>query len=270
MNIPLDSDGHVHTIYSGHSGPEMFIPAVMARCAEASLRRVVILEHAPALSPEVYLHPRRWFRSRNDRTVLEAILAEIAPRRRFHSGTRFLAGAEVDADPVKLDGSLMLEDLAGADLVLAATHLLPGGHEFWFDRPAIADEDKPELLGRWLDWIEKVVRHRAVDVLAHPGCELAACGLTGDFGPEFRRSFAPALEAMAAGPTAFELNEAAITRLTPEELAGYAELVALARECGVRFTIGSDAHRAAQVGVFRLVPELAGVAGLTEKDLLEF
>jgi len=268
MTAPLrfDRDLHVHTIYSGHSGPEMFIPAVMARAAEAGLREIVILEHVPALNSETYLDLRKWTRGRNDRSVLSAILAEMAPRRAAHPGTRFRAGVEVDADPVRMDGSLMLKDVSGAEVVLAATHLVPGGRGFWFDRPEFPAEEKPGLLAAWIGWLEKLVRRPEVDVLAHPACEMAACKLTGDFSPAFREEFAPALRAMADCGTAFELNEAAIGRFSPEEAAGYVELVRDARDCGVLFSIGSDAHHGDQLGVFNLVPETAAAAGLTEDD----
>lgn len=263
----FDRDLHVHTIYSGHSGPEMFIPAVMARAADAGLREVLILEHVPALTPETCLDLGKWARGRNDRSALAAILAETAPRRATYPATRFLAGVEVDADPVRMDGSLMLRDFSGTDVVLAATHLVPGGLGFWFDRPDFPEDERPALARNWIAWIEKVVRRPEVDVLAHPVCEMAACRLAGSFGPSFRRSFARVLQAMADCGTAFELNEAAIGRFSPEEAAGYVELIREARDCGVLFSVGSDAHHGDQMGGFNLVRETAAAAGLTEDDM---
>jgi histidinol phosphatase-like PHP family hydrolase len=263
---PFDRDCHVHTIYSGHSGPEMFIPAVMHQAAELKLRRVVILEHAPTLDTEAYLKPGRWLAGRDDRTAVGAIAAELVPRRGLYPGTEFLVGAEVDADPVKLDGSLMLSDCSGVDFVLAATHMVPGGSEFWFDRPQIAEEERPAARARWLAWLARVVANPAVDALAHPACELAACRLAEGFGPAFRRKFAPVAEAMAANSVAFELNEAAVNRLTAEEVLGYAELVRMVRDCGGRFTVGSDAHRGPQLGRFRTVRALVEAAGLEPGD----
>ncbi len=266
MTLAFDFDYHVHTIYSGHSGPEMFIPAVMARLAEKGVRRALILEHVPAMMSETFASPEEWFASRPERTAIEAILSEVRPRRGQFSDTEFLCGAEADADPEKMDGSLMLADLSGLDVVLAATHLLPGGEGFWFSPPEIPDDQKPELLDRWLAWIENLAANPKVNILAHPGAELHNCGLTGDFGAPFRAAFGPALMTMAAQKTAFELNEAALGRLGAEALAGYAELVGLARECGVRFTAGSDAHRGKQLGAYRLVPKIAERAGLAEED----
>lgn len=266
MTLTFDFDYHVHTIYSGHSGPEMFIPAVMGRLAEKGVRRALILEHVPAMMSETFASPAEWFAVRAERTAVEAILSEVRPRRGQFGETEFLCGAEVDADPEKMDGSLMLEDLSGLDVVLAATHLLPGGEGFWFSPPEIPDDAKPELLDRWLAWIENLVANPQVSILVHPGAELHNCGLSGDFGAPFRAAFEPALMAMAAQGTAFELNETALGRFGEEALAGYAELVALARECGARFTAGSDAHRGKQLGAYRLVPEIAERAGLAESD----
>jgi histidinol phosphatase-like PHP family hydrolase len=266
---PFDSDSHIHTIYSGHSGPEMFIPAVMHHVAALRLRRAVILEHVPTLDSEAYLKPGKWLAGRDDRAVVSALAAELAPRRAIYPDTRFLLGVEVDADPVKADGSLMLADLSGVDYVLAATHVLPGGGEFWFDRPLIPEAELPAVQTRWLDWLGRVARHPEVDALAHPACELAACRLAEDFSPNFRRKFHPVAEAMAANTVAFELNEAALNRLSPREILGYAELVRMVRECGVRFTAGSDAHRGAQLGGFAVVRALADAAGLEPGDFWE-
>jgi len=262
----FDFDYHVHTIYSGHSGPEMFVPAVMARLAEKGARRALILEHVPAMMSETFASPSEWFASRAERTAVDAVLSEVRPRRAQFPGTEFLCGAEVDADPERMDGSLMLEDLSGLDAVLAATHLLPGGEGFWFSPPEVPDDEKPELLDRWLAWIENIAANPSVNILAHPGAELHNCGLTGDFGAPFRAAFEPALMTMAAQGTAFEINETALGRFSEEALEGYAKLIGLAKECGARFTAGSDAHRGKQLGAYRLVPEIVERAGLAESD----
>jgi histidinol phosphatase-like PHP family hydrolase len=244
----------------------MFIPAVMAYAAELRLRRAVILEHVPTLDSEAYLKPGKWLAGRDDRSAVEAILAELGPRRALYPGTEFLVGAEVDADPVKLDGALMLSDLSGVDFVLAATHLVPGGSDFWFDRPLLAQEEVPAARARWLGWLARVAANPAVDALAHPVCEMAACRLAGGFDAGFRRDFQPVAEAMAGNAVAFELNEAAVNRFGPEEALGYVELVRLARDCGVRFTLGSDAHRGAQLGRFRTVRQVVEAAALEPSD----
>ena len=266
MPPALDFDYHIHTIYSGHSGPDMFIPAIMARCSELGLRRAVILEHVPPMLPAVYRSVDDWLEARNDRLAIEAILAEMLPQRSRWSGVEFLVGAEVDADPDLLDGSLTLKDLSGVDVTLASTHILPGGREFWFPGPEIPDEEKPELRERWLAWMANVAGNPLVDVISHPCAELHNCGLADGFGPEFRAAFEPVLAAMAAGRTAFDLNERALERFDGAERLNYAELVARAREMGVRFTVGSDAHNAKCIGKFRLAARVAERAGLSESD----
>lgn len=264
--LVLDFDYHIHTIYSGHSGAEMFVPAVMARCAEKGLRRAMIVEHAPAMMSETFTSTIEWLAGREDRTATEAILAEVRMRRAAVPDVEFLVGAEIDADPERMDGSLMMRDLAGLDAVMASTHLMPGGEGFWFSPPEVPEGERPELRERWLAWMENVAANPDVDIIAHPFAELHNCGLSGDFGPAFRESCRALLTVMAAGGTAFELNETALRRFSEEVLAGYREVVRLARECGVRFTAGSDAHRGWQQGDYRLVPELAAHAGLTPPD----
>ncbi len=261
-----DFDYHIHTIYSGHSGAEMFVPAVMARCAEKGLKRAMIVEHAPAMMTETFTSTSEWLAGRDDRTATRAILAEVRMRRTAVPDVEFMVGAEIDADPERMDGSLMMRDLSGLDAVLASTHLMPGGEGFWFSPPDIPEEEKPELRERWLAWMENLAANPDVNVIAHPFAELHNCGLSGGFGPAFRESCQLLLTAMAAQQTAFELNETALRRFSDEERDEYVKLVKLARECGVRFTAGSDAHRGKQQANYRLVPEVACRAGLSLDD----
>ena len=97
----------------------------------------------------------------------------------------------------------MLEDISGLDAVLASTHLLPGGEGFWFSPPEIPEDAKPELLDRWLAWIENLVANPDVNILAHPGAELHNCGLTGDMQPDQLRKVREWLNA-------FPLNQSGV------------------------------------------------------------
>jgi HisJ family histidinol phosphate phosphatase len=262
----LNFDYHIHTIYSGHSGPEMFLPAVMAHCAERGARRVLILEHVPTMSSETYVSVDEWLAGRNDRTALEAIISEVGPRRAQFPGTEFLIGAEIDADPLRLDGSLMLDDLSGLDAVLASAHVLPGGAGFWFSPPALSAEERREFRERWLAWLENVAANPRVNILAHPLSEMDNCGLTAGFDAEFREACRPLLSAMASAGVAFELNESALGRLMPDSLPGFVELVRLAKGAGTRFTVGTDAHLGRQLGGYALIAEVIAAAGLTADD----
>jgi len=264
--VKIDFDFHVHTIYSGHPGVDTLIPAVMARARELGLRSALILEHVPATMTDAVRTPAEWFSGRGERSAAEAILAELLPRREQFPEVRFAVGLEIDADPERMDGSLMLSDFTGLDAVLAATHMLPGGEAFWFNPPETPEEEKPELLERWLAWIENVAANPRVDVLVHPCAELHHCGLSGGFGPEVRAQFEPVLAAMAEHECAFELNEAMLRRMKPQDLEGYAELVALARERGVRFSAGSDAHRGEHLGAFKRVPQLVARTGIEPEE----
>jgi HisJ family histidinol phosphate phosphatase len=265
-SLKFDFDYHIHTIYSGHSGPEMFVPAIMARCGELGLRRAMIVEHAPAMMSETFTSFPEWLTGRDDRTATQAILSEVRARRETLPDIEVLVGAEIDADPERMDGSLMLRNLSGLDAVLASTHLLPGGEGFWFSPPEISDAEKPELRERWLAWMENVAANPDVNIIAHPFAEMHNCGLSAGFDAAFRESCQLLLTVMAAQQTAFELNETALRRFTEEDLVEYVELVKLAHECGVRFTAGSDAHRGKQLGSYRLVPEVASRAKLGPDD----
>ena len=94
--LALDFDHHIHTIYSGHSGPEMFVPAIMSRCTELGLKRIVIVEHIPAMMNETFTSFDEWLAGRDERTVVDAIRSEVAPRRKQYPDIEVLVGAEID------------------------------------------------------------------------------------------------------------------------------------------------------------------------------
>ena len=122
-------DLHVHTVYSGHSSPAATVTNMVAAAAENGVEVVAVSEHVPTVVPDI----ERWRAAKGDRSVIDAIAADLADIEPPEGAPRLLLGAEIDADPYSLDGSLMLEDLSRIGYVLASTHLFPGGEAFWFD-----------------------------------------------------------------------------------------------------------------------------------------
>jgi histidinol-phosphatase (PHP family) len=62
--------------------------------------------------------------------------------------------------------------------------------------------------------------------------------------------------------TAFELNEGIIRRFTAAHMESYPRLLETARDTGVRFSVGSDAHAPEAVGVYDWVLRMAERLGL--------
>lgn len=267
--LAFDADLHVHTVYSGHSAPEMLVPAICERARALGFARVAILEHVPEISPATAGRVDLWRARRGDRTAIDAILEDVERARPHFPELEILTGAEIDADPDALDGSLMLEDRAGIDLVVASMHVLPGGRSFWFEPDEVVLGEMDETAAEaWFAWAERVVRVSRPDVLAHPGSPVVAHGWPEALGEDVLARFDPLFEAMRETGCAFELNELITAKLRPVLSDGYARLLARAKERGVRFTAGSDAHRLDFVGEFAWAYEAAEAAGLEAEDFL--
>jgi HisJ family histidinol phosphate phosphatase len=263
----LDADHHVHTIYSQHSDAEMTVERIVATAAGLGLRRIVILEHIPTIgAPGLTLEA--WKEGRNRRESLDRIAADLEQVAGRFPAVRVLRGAEVDADPLSLDGAMMLADLSGVDVVLGATHLLPGATAFWYERRVPPREEAGALAQVWREWMLKFVRRGRLHALAHPGDIVGVGQLLPPFDDartiEF---FEPLLEAMREQDVAFELNESLGGKLPPPYREAYPALVLCAREAGLKFAVSSDAHQADKIGRFAWVPHLIEQAGLCEEDL---
>ena len=264
MNI--DYDFHIHTIYSGHAASDMFVGNIIQNAADKELSHIAIVEHVPDIS--TFPSPEEgWYQLKNQRHQLDAIIEEICLHRDDYPNLDVLTGAEIDADPFKRDGRLMLENLEGLDIVLAATHAFPGGEAFWFDTAKLSDEDKNTFFNEWLAWSAQTACNPAVQVFAHPGAFLAANHIIPSFRDEFLKKFEPLLETFRRENVAFELNELTTHKIEHVYAESYKDLVRLAKEKGVKFSIGSDAHSIAPIGVFNWVLELIEYAGITEQDL---
>lgn len=263
----LDHDHHTHTIYSKHSDPRMTVENSLAAAEAAGVRRIVVLEHVPEISAE-RATIGQWRKGRNQRPQLDDIAADLDVETPRHPALTVLRGVEVDADPFALDGSAMLDEFSGLDVIIGSTHVLPGGEAFWFDRVSLSPDRAEEVACEWFAWAERFVRSGLIHVLAHPGDLIGARQLVPTFDqPEVLDAFDPILRAMADGKVAFELNELLGSKLPPPYRAAYPALVRRARSFGLKFSVSSDAHRPEIVGKYNWVRELIDGAGLTVSDL---
>ena len=258
MNI--SQDHHIHTVYSGHSSRDMTVAAIVEKAAALDLRRIVILEHIPDIQ-------------RDRRAVLDGVLGEASrePLRAIgrdlaavaERGTvRVFRGAEIDADPNARDGRLLLADLSGIDVVMAACHYVADTRAMWFDLAELPRERLDRLYEIWMVWAMHVAANPAVDVLAHPGAEMASFGAIQRFEGRVLEDFEKLLRLCRKHETAIDLNESMVRRLSPETLAGYETMIETARDLGVRISIGSDAHQLDRIGAYPWLSTLAERLGL--------
>ena len=264
----VDFDHHTHTLYSTHSDPDMTVANNLAAAAEAGLRRHVILEHVPEIGPA---RPtvESWYRAKNERPQLDAIARDLKNLRHAERYPQLtvLRGVELDADPITLDGSAMLDDLSNLDVVLGSTHVFPGGAAFWYDKISLPPDAAQRVALQWRDWTIRFMASGVVDVMSHPGDLVGARQLVPPFhAHETLQFFLPILEALGQHSVAFELNELLAAKLPPTYRNGYVELVRLAHQVGLKFSVGSDAHAPAQIGQYAWVLSLIEQAGLQPDD----
>lgn len=153
-----------------------------------------------------------------DEKALAEQCGRIAAVNRQRSGTRLLAGVEVDILP---DGSLDLapEALAGLDWVVASVH-----SDFGQSRDQITDR------------IVRALRSGVVDVLGHP------TGRRIGHRDPYDLDLEAVLEVAREEGVALEVNA------MPERLDLSDRACRLAKEAGVRVAISTDAHVATHLG----------------------
>jgi histidinol phosphatase-like PHP family hydrolase len=179
-----------------------------------------------------------------------------------------LVGVEIDADPVKADGSWVAypDQIDYAILTLHRIPVLNVGH-WQFREMNVSEQERRYLGGVWLDWFEACVERGGMQILAHPLREpinLGMLSLTDD------RTMARALEVLhkaANRSVAFEINNGWCGAV--RNLGEFDEYVTLMRELkarGMKFSCGSDAHGVEHVGAREGIRQLTQAAGLEAGD----
>lgn len=257
--MALAQDHHIHTLYSGHSGDDMTVEDIVRQAEKRGLRRIVILEHVPGhREMDAFRHGElTWANTAH----LQAIRDEVAGLRAT-TPVRIVLGAEVDADPRRRDGTLSPADLTGVQMVMAATHLVPEAYVYPHLLESLPEERRRYFYSLWIVWALHVAANPSVQVLAHPGREMVELGAIPEFSGTCREDFEKLLQVCRKFDTAFDVNETFLASLSESQRAGYTDIVASARDMGVKLSLGSDAHQVGHVGKYRHIEELVENLGL--------
>lgn len=247
---PMERDLHVHTFFSPCAEPTMSLSAILEAAAAAGVAEVGLTDH-----------PHRPGLARHHRTLDRAREIQRGP-------VHVWIGAELEVVGFR-QLALPVTELPDVDYVLAAA-----SHYDVVNAPPVPHlEDPVEWADRLMRDLENAVESGA-HAIAHPFYAYALLrppsGLRiaplDDILAEIRRPRVDRwLETVAAAGMALEISPRLCVHLGLESFVE--ETYRKARELGIRFSTGSDAHRPGMVGVLGQAEYLMRRLGVTERDL---
>ncbi|HHY42933.1 MAG TPA: PHP domain-containing protein [Thermoanaerobacterales bacterium] len=237
------ADYHTHTRYSHGTGT---IEQNVKAAIEKGLRAVGISEHGPG-NIGLRIKLKDFYKMRD----------EIERLKSKYKNIKILLGCE--ANVISLDGDLDIpnEVLSILDYTMVGLHPLIWPRSFKDGLSLLFENVLARAVGsNWL--LEKVMRQNTlaliraisknkIKIITHPGLHLPI-------------DTAKLAQAAAKYGTALEINAG----------HGYMtkEYIAIAKACGAKFAIGSDAHHPKNVGNFKRALEIVKEVGLSEDDII--
>ena len=238
-------DFHLHTHYSACGKRDMAPARVAAGYRAAGYEAIGFTDHLhPWIDPSIYA------RLRHD---LEQSVEPL-------DGLSCYVGCEAE---VVAPGEVTLDAATAETLdfaIIAASHF----HLSHVARPG--DPSPSGVAAHYVRFFLEAVRWPGASAIAHPFiANRDALGPMADIWPYVdQSSLRAALQEAAGRGVAVELSPKA---LSPAHADVFLEFYQRARECGVRFLIGSDAHDAERIASTSRLQPLADALGLTEADI---
>ena len=269
MNKDLfQNDYHIHTVYSGHSHPEMTPENIIILASSKKLKDILILEHIPTIIVKRKKGGgANWSVGDLTRDHIDGIVAEVEMIKPRYPELRIFTGMEIDANSITCDGSLLWNDLSGVDFIVASLHSFPGSKKLWFENVYMTSKEKEECIEKYFEWVALVVANPKVDILAHPGVFLGSQELITSFDSSVLKKFEPMMENCKKYNVALELNELVFRKISMAISKTYYKLIALALEVGVKISMATDAHRPDKIGSYLGCCDIAEKINLKYDDL---
>ncbi len=248
----MKHDWHIHTFFSPCASPDMRFSAIVAAALDAGLESVGFSDH-----------PFREGLAAHHEKIDEF-------RRKMYVGVKVFISAELE---VIGPGELVLDpaDLPLADYIIAA----PSHYNVLKDPPVEDMTDADQWAVRMVNDFANVAGSGA-DIVAHPFYAYSVIfnepkgmglpSIESVLHAIDRTKLRDALEAISADGVALEVSYRAHSH---PALKGFLQGMFLeAREFGIKFSFGSDAHRLQSVGLFeaRTMEFMEGI-GLREEEL---
>lgn len=252
-------DLHIHTTLSSccHD-PLQILENIIDRSVKNGLQTIGISDHLWD-SLEIGESPNPWYRPQ-DFTHIMKIQEQLPVDTK---GLRLLIGCETEFFGTIPAISLINKEKL--DFVLAPhshTHM----KNYVLPESYTSDEQIADFLCKSF---EKLISFERATAIAHP---FFPCGyaprLEGIISHISDNSFGDMLTECAASGTAIEIN----TGMFPSSFSApepMLRMLRIAKECGCRFTFGTDAHDLAALDNIVLIDKATTIAGIAEYDILE-
>ncbi|MCJ7738223.1 MAG: PHP domain-containing protein [Anaerolineae bacterium] len=227
----------------------------MVRAAEAAQLKVY------AVTDHLFGGDMLWKSAAPVQSLLEAVIEARSER-----DVEVLVGVEgVVMGP---DGEITVSASIADRLDLVLVDLGFGTHGVFFDAPVA----RWKLIRNSVDATIRACEHRHVNIFAHP-FNLGRCEPAVDLRDIPGSALDEVAAAFAETGTAFEIMNQMhywFPNMRIDDLtAAYTDIVIRFKEAGVRFSVGSDAHRVGSVGNLLWCATVIRCAGLTTNQMID-
>lgn len=260
MRYIVDNDLHIHSLLSACSNdPEQTSGRILEYAKKCGLKTVCLTNH---FWDSAVTGASEWYAPQDFEHIAKAKPLPVC------EGIRFLFGCEADMDKDLCIG-LCKERIAEFDfIIIATTHLHMKGFTSY-------DEDIADAAARARTWVKRLDALLEMELpfekigIAHLACKLIAptheeyletLSLIPE--EEMRRIFGKVAK-LGAG---IELNSGDMT-FSDEEADTVLRPFRIAKECGCKFYLGSDAHHPERLeGSIPVFERAVSLLGLCEED----
>ncbi len=232
------SDCHVHSNYSPDGADT--VTMMCERAASLGLHAITITDHCEC---------NEYVKSGYQDSIRASYLESKRASALFHPRIQVYSGIELGQATQDLFAAEDILDACDFDFVLASLHNIKGLPDFW-ELEYKAGETEV-LLEQYFDQMQQLVEWGNFDSLAHLTYPLRY--MVGEYGLEidlgkYRERIDTILRTLVLQDKALEINTSGLRQKYGRSLPGMMVLRRF-RELGGRFvTLGSDAHRWADVG----------------------
>ena len=266
--MKITQDLHMHTHLSRCAKPEATLEAYIAQAASLGLDTLGIADHlwdAAVGLPDSYSRCYSFYEKQNVPHVLS--IREEA-KGLDTKGLRILFGAEAEYDPVRGDIALSEEAAQTLDFII-----VPNSHTHMIMQTSLYEPHQAHadyMLKAMYDILRSPLS-KYVTAIAHP-FDAVCCPYDNHLLYPLipRNAYIDVFTEAGEKGIAIELNTSSGLNKTDEEIKADSkwEIFHIARECGCKFTFGSDCHHPNSQKNLLGAKAVTEFLSLTEKDIL--